>query len=92
MTKLKLSSIQDDKPVKVSVVLPAALHRDLVAYAEILRRESGQAVEPTRLIVAMLEKFMASDRGFGKARGSERKPTLNSSTPVGAPPTSSAPD
>lgn len=31
MTKLKLSEIPDDKPVKVTVELPAKLHRDLVA-------------------------------------------------------------
>jgi hypothetical protein len=39
MAKLKLGAIQDDKPVKLTVELPAALHRDLVAYAEALGRE-----------------------------------------------------
>ena len=50
MTKLKLGAIADDKPVKLTVELPAAVHRDLVAYAEALgregragRRRSGQA-------------------------------------------------
>ncbi|TIT52464.1 MAG: DUF2274 domain-containing protein, partial [Mesorhizobium sp.] len=33
MTKLKLSAIPDDRPVKITVELPAAVHRDLVAYA-----------------------------------------------------------
>ena len=32
MAKLKLGTIEDDKPVKLTVELPAALHRDLVAY------------------------------------------------------------
>ena len=41
MAKLKLSAIADDKPVKVSLELPAPLHRDLVAYAEVLGRETG---------------------------------------------------
>ncbi|GBR12500.1 hypothetical protein GLI01_32720 [Gluconacetobacter liquefaciens] len=69
MTKLKLDPIKDDKPVKVTLELPAALHRDLVAYAEILGRGSGQAApEPVRLIVPMLERFIATDRGFAKAR------------------------
>ncbi len=36
MTKLRLSALLDDKPVKLTVELPAAVHRDLVAYAEIL--------------------------------------------------------
>ncbi|RUV26105.1 MULTISPECIES: DUF2274 domain-containing protein [unclassified Mesorhizobium] len=69
MAKLKLGPIADDKPVKVTVELPAALHRDLTAYAEILGREAGQApAEPSRLIVAMLERFIATDRGFASAR------------------------
>lgn len=55
--------------MKVTLELPAALHRDLIAYAEILCRETGQAVpDPARLIVPMLERFIATDRGFAKAR------------------------
>lgn len=69
MGKLKLGPIADDKPVKVSVELPAALHRDLVAYGETLGRESGQPpFDPMRLIVPMLERFIATDRGFAKGR------------------------
>ncbi len=71
MTKLKLGPIADDKPVKVTLELPADLHRDLIAYADVLARESGQpAADPTRLIAPMLERFMATDRGFSKARRS----------------------
>lgn len=71
MVKLKLGPLPDDKPVKVNVELPAKLHRDLVAYAKILGRQSGQVVEdPARLIVPMLERFIATDRGFAKARRS----------------------
>ena len=69
MTKLKLGPLPDDKPVKVTVELPASLHRDLVAYAEVLGRETGQPVmDATRLIAPMLERFMATDRGFAKMR------------------------
>jgi hypothetical protein len=69
MSTLKLGPLPDDKPVKVTVELPASVHRDLVAYAEILARDSGQAAaDPVRLIVPMLERFMATDRGFAKAR------------------------
>lgn len=69
MVKLKLGPLADDKPVKVTLELPAALHRDLVAYAEILGRETErQPTEPVRLIVPMLERFIATDRGFAKAR------------------------
>ncbi len=69
MAKLKLGPVADEKPVKVTVELPATLHRDLIAYGEALCRESGQpVVDPVRLIVPMLERFMATDRGFAKAR------------------------
>lgn len=69
MTKLKLGPITEDKPIKVTLELPAALHRDLVAYAEALARESGQsAADPKRLIVPMLERFIATDRGFARLR------------------------
>lgn len=71
MTKLRLSAIPDDKPVKITVELPAAVHRDLVAYAEILARASGDAPppDPAKLIAPMLQRFMAADKGFRKARG-----------------------
>jgi hypothetical protein len=69
MTKLKLGPLADDKPVKVALELPAAVHRDLVAYAEALGRISGHAVsDPAKLFAPMLQRFMATDRGFVNAR------------------------
>ncbi len=69
MPKLKLGTILDDKPVRLTIELPAAIHRDLVAYAEALGRETGQAqVEPAKLIKPMLARFMATDRAFAKLR------------------------
>ncbi|MFC3677123.1 DUF2274 domain-containing protein [Ferrovibrio xuzhouensis] len=69
MAKLKLGPITDDKPVKVTVELPAALHRDLAAYADALSREQGRPItDPVKLIVPMLERFIATDRGFSKTR------------------------
>lgn len=69
MTKLKLGPIVDDKPVKVSLELPASLHRDLIAYADVLAHETGQpAADPMKLIVPMLVRFIATDRGFARAR------------------------
>lgn len=71
MTKLKLGPITDDKPVRVTVELSATLHRDLAAYASLLGQESGRPVsEPARLIAPMLEKFIATDRGFSRAKRS----------------------
>jgi hypothetical protein len=69
MTKLKLGAIEDDKPVKLAIELPAALHRDLVAYARALSSETAQnAVDPAKLIAPMLARFIASDRAFAKFR------------------------
>lgn len=71
MTKLKLGPITETKPVKVTVELPADLHRDLAAYAEVLGRENGHPpTDPLRLIVPMLERFIATDRAFAKAKRS----------------------
>lgn len=44
------------------------VHRDLVAYAEVLGRETGQKLEPARVIAPMLARFMATDRGFARGR------------------------
>ena len=69
MAKLKLGVIADDKPIKLTFDLPADLHRDLVAYGQVLARETGQsAVEPAKLIAPMLARFMATDRVFAKLR------------------------
>jgi hypothetical protein len=68
MTKLKLSAIPDDRPVKLTVELPAAVHRDLVAYAEVFAQEHGQRVEPAKLVPSMLARFMSADRAFVRAR------------------------
>ena len=69
MAKLKIAALPNDKPVKVTIELPATVHRDLVAYAQILARQSGQPInDPTKVIVPMLARFMATDRAFAKAR------------------------
>lgn len=69
MTKLKLGPIADDKPVKITLELPATLHRDLSDYGRLLA-EGGAPIEPAKLIVPMLERIIATDRGFAKARRS----------------------
>ncbi|MBX7481659.1 DUF2274 domain-containing protein [Qipengyuania qiaonensis] len=69
MTRLSLSDITDEKPVKLTIEIPARLHRDLASYAAILNGGSGEgAPEPAELVGPMLERFMASDREFRKAR------------------------
>lgn len=74
--KLKLSSVPDDKPVKLSVELPPDINRDLLDYAAVMARETGQpAPEPAKLIAPMLQRFMATDRAFMKARKLLRQPS-----------------
>ena len=69
MSKLKLGTILDYKPVKIAVELPAAVHRNLLAYAEAIARESGQpAPDPAKLIAPMIQRFMATDKGFSKVK------------------------
>lgn len=79
MSKLKLATIEDNKPVKLTVELPASVHRDLLAYGAVLARETGQAsIEPALLVAPMLARFMATDRAFAKMRrqtaASQRSP------------------
>ena len=69
MAKLKLGAIADDKPVKLTVELPADVHRNLAAYTDVLARETGQSIsDPAKLVAPMLARFMATDRAFAKAR------------------------
>jgi hypothetical protein len=85
LTKLKLGTIESDKPVRLTVELPAAVHRDLLSYAEAHAAETGQhAIEPAKLIAPMLQRFMATDRGFAKFR--RRNDTLQKAKPSGKTP------
>lgn len=68
MSKLKLGPLVDDKPVRLTVELPASTHRDLASYADVLAAETGQAVDPAKLVAPMLARFMATDRAFAVAR------------------------
>ncbi|MBV9079374.1 MAG: DUF2274 domain-containing protein [Methylobacteriaceae bacterium] len=76
MAKLKLGPIEQDKPVKVNVELPAGVFRDLSDYAAALARETpgGQVIQPARLVAPMLARFMATDREFAKRRRSAPPP------------------
>ena len=67
MTKLKLTDLAEDKPIRLTIDLPAAVHRDLVAYAAVLGAGQG-AISPDKLVTPMIQRFMATDRAFLKAR------------------------
>lgn len=73
MSKLKLGPIEDDTPVKVTVELPASMHRDLLEYGKQLAAETNSKVaEPGKLIVPMVGRFMEGDRGFTRGRKSRK--------------------
>jgi hypothetical protein len=75
MTRLKLADLSDEKPVKLSIELNARLHRDLAAYALAVNGgEAKGAPTPERLIPAMIERFIATDRSFAKSRKGAHSP------------------
>jgi hypothetical protein len=60
--------------VKLTIELPAAVHRDLAVYAEALGQGTGKAaVEPAKLVPPMLARFMSTDRAFAKLRRARSK-------------------
>jgi hypothetical protein len=70
MPKLKLAELQDDTPIKLTIEFPGSVHRDLIAYGEALAGQSGRAVDPSKLIVPMVSRFMNTDRAFTRAKRS----------------------
>ena len=78
--KLKLSMLLDDKPVKLTVELSASVHRDLVAYGEVLGRETGKSIDIVKLVPAMLARFMSTDRVFLRSRRAKRGTRANDSS------------
>lgn len=66
--RLKLASLLDDTPVKLTIELPATVHRDLLAYGEAMAQDGGRVVDPLKLAPAMLARFMSTDREFAKRR------------------------
>ena len=73
MTRLKLADLANEKPVRLTLEIPARLHRDLTAYALAVNGgDSKGAPSVERLIPAMLERFVATDRAFAKARRSSQ--------------------
>lgn len=69
MTRLKLTDLADEKPMRLTVDLSARLHRELLAYAIALNGgDTKGAPSPEKLIGPMIERFIATDRSFAKTR------------------------
>ena len=68
MSRLKIGAIEDDKPVTMTIKLSAGVHRDLKAYAELLKRDGSRTIDLNSLVGTMIARFMATDRAFRRAR------------------------
>jgi hypothetical protein len=69
MTRLKLSDLADEKPMRLTIEISARLHRELTSYATALNGgEAKGAPAPERIISPMVERFIATDRSYAKAR------------------------
>ncbi|MFT9089929.1 MAG: DUF2274 domain-containing protein [Gluconacetobacter sp.] len=75
MDRLRIALVPDDKPVKLTVELPASVFRDLTLYAETIAQAAGTSAkpEPSRLVSIMVARFMDNDRGFRKRRRQAEK-------------------
>ena len=79
MTRLKLSDLADEKPIRLTVNISSRLHRDLLSYAIALNNgEPKGAPAAARLIPAMIEKFIATDRSFAKTKRAQSQNRMKS--------------
>jgi hypothetical protein len=70
-TNMALARGRFVKPVRLTVEVSARLHREMLAYAMVLNGGDAKgAPTPERLIPLMIERFIATDRGYTKTRRS----------------------
>jgi len=82
MTELKLAKLPDRTPVRIAIMLSPDLNRSLHAYAQFYRDAYGESESIAELIPFMLEAFLRSDHGFGRAR---KEGVLGAAPPVTGP-------
>lgn len=70
MADLKLAKLPDRTPVKLTIVLPPELNRELADYARAYEARYGEAESVAELVPAMLRAFLESDRSFARRRSS----------------------
>lgn len=68
MTDIRLSRLPDRTPVKLAISIAPDLHLALADYATIYQQAYGDEQAIADLVPHMLAAFLASDRGFAKAR------------------------
>ncbi|MBP2277832.1 MULTISPECIES: DUF2274 domain-containing protein [Sphingomonas] len=68
MAEIKLARLPDRTPVKLTITVAPELHHAPTDYAAIYNETYGQSEPVAELVPYMLSAFLASDRGFAKAR------------------------
>jgi len=68
MPELKLAKLPDRTPIKLAITVTPDLHTALTEYAAVYKQTYGQEEPLAELVPHMLAAFLASDRGFAKAR------------------------
>lgn len=68
MARLKLSDLASEKPVRLTLEIPARLYRELAEYARAVNGGNPDSTPPIELIIpAMLDRSIATDREFAKS-------------------------
>jgi hypothetical protein len=68
MPELKLAKLPDRTPIKLAITVTPDLHAALTEYVAVYKQTYGQEEPLAELVPHMLAAFLASDRGFAKAR------------------------
>jgi hypothetical protein len=68
MAKLRLGSLPDDRPVRITITMSAELQGRLLAYADAWAAETGRTIELPKIIPAIVEQFIRSDRAFARKK------------------------
>ena len=74
MAKLKIAALSNDKPVKVTIEVPASVHADLQAYAQALAQFEG--IPSNEKSVSPENQFVASFLGWTLAVSGKRPEAL----------------
>lgn len=76
MAKLRLGSLPDDRPVRITITMSAELQGHLQAYADAWAAETGRTIELAKIIPAIVEQFIRSDRVFARKKRGTPEPAL----------------
>ena len=66
MAGLKLGSLPDDRPVRLTITISADLKRALDAYAAAYTADTGRLWETKKLVPHILAAFLKSDKTFAR--------------------------